>query len=37
MQAWWAEEASLKKFKNIKNLTVRNILTGSVGDNFLNE
>ncbi len=29
MQAWRAEETSLKK-KNIKNLTVQNLLTGSV-------
>ncbi len=32
MQAWWAEEIS---FKNIKNLIVQKLLTGSVNNKIL--
>ncbi len=34
MQAWWAEETSLK---NIKNLTVQKLLTGSENLNTFRE
>ncbi len=34
MQAWWAEENSLK---NIKNLTVQKLLTDNVHLIFLNQ